>query len=249
MLAALREVREETGHLARPGRPLGEVRYRVGSAPKRVRYWAAEAVDGEFTPGDEVDEVRWLAPGDARSLLSTPRDREVVARFLADAWATVPLLVVRHASAGDRHEWTGDDRLRPLDERGVRQAESIAELFAAYAVEVVCAADVVRCQDTLQPFADAAGLSVRTDPRLGSRADPAAGVDALTELAARGRPAVVCTQREVLARLVSGACSRLGVPTVPSDVGEVPRGSVVALHVTGRTRLVDREWLSGPVSP
>ena len=37
-------------------------------------------VEGEhpFTPGDEIDEVRWLTIDDAMSLLSYERDTEVV---------------------------------------------------------------------------------------------------------------------------------------------------------------------------
>jgi 8-oxo-(d)GTP phosphatase len=35
----------------------------------------------------------------------------------------VRLVLVRHASAGDRPEWEGDDRLRPLDKRGRKQAK------------------------------------------------------------------------------------------------------------------------------
>ena len=34
------------------------------------------------------------------------------------------VLLVRHARAGDRSEWEGDDRLRPLDKKGRRQAKA-----------------------------------------------------------------------------------------------------------------------------
>ncbi len=37
--------------------------------------------------------------------------------------------VVRHAKAGDREEWKGDDRQRPLTKSGVRQAEALAKLL------------------------------------------------------------------------------------------------------------------------
>src|ERR1051325_4834537 len=37
----------------------------------------------------------------------------------------VPLLLIRHASAGSRSEWEGDDRDRGLDERGVDQARRL----------------------------------------------------------------------------------------------------------------------------
>ena len=56
LLGALREIEEETGFTARPGRRLGSLRYAVPEGPKRVRYWACEAVDGAFAANREVDE-------------------------------------------------------------------------------------------------------------------------------------------------------------------------------------------------
>ncbi|OEJ95242.1 NUDIX hydrolase [Streptomyces thermolilacinus] len=81
--AAVREVREETGHACRPGVRLGTVRYRVRERHKVVTYWAAEAGPGTFVPGKEVDTLRWLPPGEARDLLSHPQDRRLVTWFLA----------------------------------------------------------------------------------------------------------------------------------------------------------------------
>jgi 8-oxo-dGTP diphosphatase len=35
-------------------------------------------VGGEFEPNDEVDEVRWVTPEEARGMLSYERDRALV---------------------------------------------------------------------------------------------------------------------------------------------------------------------------
>ena len=40
------------------------------------------------------------------------------------------LVLVRHASAGDPDEWQGDDRLRPLDKKGRKQAARLPEVLA-----------------------------------------------------------------------------------------------------------------------
>ena len=80
--AALREVAEETGFSAELGVDLGEVYYEHDDRPKRVRYWSMRALSGRFEPGDEVDDLRWLPPDDARRLLSYDRDREIVERFM-----------------------------------------------------------------------------------------------------------------------------------------------------------------------
>ncbi|MCK7624615.1 NUDIX hydrolase [Streptomyces sp. RS10V-4] len=79
---ALREVLEETGMTCATGPELPTVRYRVGTRPKEVRYWAAEATGGGFVPNKEVDRLRWAAPETARALLTQDRDRELVAVLL-----------------------------------------------------------------------------------------------------------------------------------------------------------------------
>ncbi|MFF7163875.1 NUDIX hydrolase [Streptomyces sp. NPDC008086] len=83
LAGALREVEEETGHSARPGVELPSLRYLANGRPKEVRYWAAEAGPGTFTPGPEVDRLLWLSPTAARSRLTQPRDRSLVDALLA----------------------------------------------------------------------------------------------------------------------------------------------------------------------
>jgi 8-oxo-dGTP diphosphatase len=77
---ALREVREETGLACVLEDELPQTRY-VDSRgrPKRVRWWRMRPVAGvvfEATP--EVDEVRWLEPGEVAALLSYERDLELL---------------------------------------------------------------------------------------------------------------------------------------------------------------------------
>ena len=77
---ALREVREETGlHCALAGE-LSPTSYtdRKGRA-KVVRYWRMEITrEDPFTPDDEVDELRWLEPREAATLLTYPHDAELI---------------------------------------------------------------------------------------------------------------------------------------------------------------------------
>jgi 8-oxo-dGTP diphosphatase len=78
--AALREVEEETGLRARLLRELPSVNYEVRGRPKVVRYWLMEVESDEgFVANDEVDEVRWVEPAEARALLTYDRDRDVLA--------------------------------------------------------------------------------------------------------------------------------------------------------------------------
>ncbi|MBK9179527.1 MAG: NUDIX hydrolase [Acidimicrobiales bacterium] len=80
---ARREVWEETGLRCSLGRELATVEYhdRFGR-PKTVRYWEMQVEGGTFEPNREVDEIRWLPPDEAASLLTYPRDGEVVAAAL-----------------------------------------------------------------------------------------------------------------------------------------------------------------------
>ena len=77
--AAVREVREETGIQAALREELSSVEYTDPKGrPKTVRYWRMELIGGEFTPNNEVDELRWLPPDEAARCLTYDHDRELV---------------------------------------------------------------------------------------------------------------------------------------------------------------------------
>lgn len=79
-------------------------------------------------------------------------------------------VLVRHASAGNRHDWEGKDRLRPLDERGRRQAAELAELLPPFGIQRVLSSPYLRCVETVEPLAEALGLPVEEDERLAEGA-------------------------------------------------------------------------------
>ena len=76
-----REVVEETGLTCHVARFIGTTEYlhRKGR-PKVVAYFLMGEVDGEFTPNDEVDELRWCTVREAERLLTWDRDRDLLAR-------------------------------------------------------------------------------------------------------------------------------------------------------------------------
>ncbi len=76
---ALREIEEETGLRVSLGEELATTTHLDAQGrPKRIRWWRMTPLSGDFTPSDEIDELRWLTPDEARELLTYPRDIELV---------------------------------------------------------------------------------------------------------------------------------------------------------------------------
>jgi 8-oxo-dGTP diphosphatase len=200
--------------------------------PKRVRYWAMRATGGEFTPNDEVDQVMWLPPREARRHLLPDRDQDVLRDVEHESVATRPCLIVRHASAGERSTWAGEDRDRPLDALGEDQAEALIPLLAAYRIQRVLSADVLRCLETIGPYAEEARLTVESEPLLsetGYAEQPDLAVDRLLELLSSHVPSVVCSQGKTIPGLVTSACAALGAK--PPDDPSVRKAGLIVLHL------------------
>jgi phosphohistidine phosphatase SixA len=100
------------------------------------------------------------------------------------------LLLVRHGSAGDRAAWEGNDRERPLDERGLRQANALAELLKTYEVERILSSPAVRCVQTMEPLAKARGISIEPKDELTEELQATAGAELVRSLA--GAPVAIC---------------------------------------------------------
>ena len=221
---AAREVGEETGFACRLGHLLGEVRYTVADGHKLVRYWCAQALDGTFTPGEETDELRWLRPADAAALLSYAHDVEVLRRFTTVGLPTGTLVLVRHAKAGSRSQWDGDDDLRPLSGAGREQVDQLTGLLRLFGPDRIITAPPLRCHDTVAPVAELLGLPLTVEPLLGEEeywSDPPTSLAWLRELGAEPAVTVACSQGEVIpdavGQLASASTARLDV-----DADDVP---------------------------
>jgi 8-oxo-(d)GTP phosphatase len=110
------------------------------------------------------------------------------------------VLLVRHASAGHRGDWTGDDRERPLDTRGQRQAEGLVELLGERRPTRVVSSGSVRCRQTVEPLAVALGVDVEEAPELFEGSSASAVHDLVERL--NGELPVLCTHGDVLQGLV-----------------------------------------------
>lgn len=221
LTTAVREIAEETGYRVTLGRHLRTVEYRVSGRRKLVAYWSARAAEGEFLPNHEVDELRWLDIAEAHGLLTYPTDRGVLAEFTkypADRLHT--MLLVRHANAGQRSKYSGDDRLRPLDDSGWRQAEALVDILLDFGATRLSAADRVRCVQTMEPAARRLRLAIGSEPALSEEAyvaDPAAAQRRIRELAAEDDGVLaVCSQGGVIPPLMDWWSDRDAVTLPPS---------------------------------
>jgi 8-oxo-dGTP diphosphatase len=135
----------------------------------------------------------------------------------------VIVYLVRHARAGHRESWAGeDDRLRPLDERGQRQAEELVAQLAERDFSRIFSSPYVRCVQSVEPLAEARGLTVEAVDELAEGAGEAAALELFRSLDA---PAVACVHGDLAAALLGenlkkGATAMLDVYTDGVEVLE-----------------------------
>ena len=249
-VTAVREIHEETGFQSHLGRRLMSVSYPIDQGVKKVRYWAARADpagSGEFEPNHEVDKLLWLPVSDAIRKLGYPYDREVLRRFARQPADTKTLLLVRHATAGRKSRYHGDDRKRPLDKRGRAQAESLVSVLLAFGATDLHAADRVRCQQTLGPLADELGTTIRDEPALTEEAyadNRKLARRRLLEIAEKSGTRVICSQGKVIPGLIEWWCERDGVRP---DKSRNRKGGTWVLSSSGG-RLVAADHIGSPLA-
>lgn len=164
LAAALREVEEETGFICFPHEHLGSTQYILPSGKnKHVDYWGMEHIGGSFSTNNEVDKIRWLSKADARKQLSFDRDRDLVKLVPKSYLAKNPLLfLVRHAHAGDRNRWIGDDRRRGLSAKGKKQTADLTKRLQHAGITRLISSPYDRCTETFEPLAKKLNLKLET---------------------------------------------------------------------------------------
>ncbi|HTZ05622.1 MAG TPA: histidine phosphatase family protein [Gaiellaceae bacterium] len=135
------------------------------------------------------------------------------------------VILLRHASAGDRDAWTGDDRARPLDAAGRADADA---LRGAMRATRVVSSPYVRCVETVEPLAASLGLEVELDDRLAEGGSRAGALALLAELDG----GVACTHGDIVEAV-------LGAPLV--------KGAAVVLELAGNEiRVLERLPATSP---
>lgn len=245
---ALREIEEETNVLGRIVTRLADVVYTTPNDNlKRVTYFGVRAIGTpKFKPNSEVDRIEWLSKKQARKRLTYAHDRKLLERAsLKKLEATGRVNLVRHAAAGSRSDWKGDDRKRPITEKGRLQSEAIAETLGRRAPSLIVSSPYVRCVQTGEPLAARLGLDVKT---VGFLEEGSNGTGFLDYVAARpGAEIVMVSHGDVIPEIVQ-RLQRRGIPMssrAPNGVMDCKKGSNWAL-VTEHGRVVSAQYIPPP---
>lgn len=238
--AAVREVEEETGVRIRLGAPLSDVSYRVIKGPKIVHFWVGYAVsETARRPDHEVDEVEWVPIAQARERLTYADEAVVLDEALAMP-ETTAFVVVRHAKATLRKDWSGDDNKRPIDPKGKAQASNLMDLLDAYGIGLLKSSTSVRCVQTLEPYAKRTKLPVKPVSLLSEEIgeEHLAGVQRyVRKLMVRSggtrTGTVVCGHRPVLPAMIAG---------VDLEPHPMVAGAALVVHVDDEGLVVAHEW-------
>jgi 8-oxo-dGTP diphosphatase len=230
IVVALREVHEETGCSAVVGLPLPDQRYLKEDRPKVVHLHAMQALaSAPLDPDVEVDAVRWLPLASAIAEATWERDRTSLIHFAGIHRPTSVVVLLRHASAGERKLWDGPDEERPLDEYGAQQSGALDRLLPAFDISRVVSSPTLRCTQTVAGFAESSGLRVETEASLAEEAyEPAVAEEVLEQLITAPGSSVVCAHGPVLADLIERLTSRLGM--APTGSARVPKGGAWLVH-------------------
>ena len=146
------------------------------------------------------------------------------------------IYLVRHAKAGERRLWTGDDVDRPLSKRGWKQAEAVAKRLEKKRATGLYSSAYVRCVQTLEPLGKRIGEKVRVDPRLFEDEPFEPVLDLLGEV---DDGAVLCSHGDIIPATIQALHRRGMVIDTPPDWG---KSSVWVLRRKGKKITHGKVW-------
>jgi 8-oxo-dGTP diphosphatase len=129
------------------------------------------------------------------------------------------MLLVRHASAGDRELWVGHDHERPLDARGWRQAGELVGQLEHFPLEAIWTSPYRRCVETVLPIASARDLEPQLREELTEELHMTAGIELVKAHA--GEPVLVCGHGGLELALVTPPKWRKGATFVVDDARRI----------------------------
>jgi len=146
------------------------------------------------------------------------------------------IYLVRHAKAGERRLWTGDDVERPLSKRGWRQSEAIGARLAKKGARALYSSEYVRCMQTLEPLGRLIGAQVAVEPRLLEDEPFEPVLDLLGEVESG---AVLCSHGDIIPPTIQALQRRGMIVETPADWG---KSSVWVLRRKGKKITKGKVW-------
>lgn len=144
----------------------------------------------------------------------------------------MPVFLIRHAHAGSRSAWTGDDAKRPLSDKGRIQAEALAARLSGHRIDAILSSPSTRCVQTAEPVAAASGAPVETCDELVEGADPDVAVELV--LAGGGRGVAIVGHGDLIPRVLRRLVA-MGMDAAEPD--RCQKGSLWVIEVDeGRPR-------------
>jgi len=111
------------------------------------------------------------------------------------------MYLLRHARAGRRSAWKGDDELRPLSKVGRRQAAALLDLLADAEIEQIVSSPYVRCVQSVQALSAERDLEIDVVDELREGA-PLEDALRLVEKVS-GHSTVLCTHGDIVQALLT----------------------------------------------
>ena len=115
------------------------------------------------------------------------------------------IYLVRHAKAGERRAWTGDDVARPLSRQGWKQAHAVSERLTAKGVSIIHSSPYIRCVQTVEPLAELLGTEIEVDDRLAEDSPFEPVLDLLAHV---DSSAVLCSHGDVIPATIEALVRR-----------------------------------------
>ena len=244
--AAVRETLEETGLHVVLHQSLTPQEYIFDNLPKTVFYWRARLVKPPvFVPNEEADQLVWVSLKAALKLLTYEVDRQL-AKEAFKAKDTKPLILLRHATAEKRIEWSDryskaipPDSFRPLTPAGIMQSHLIGDLLGAFGINKVVSSDSIRCVATVSPYAASQELALeahQTLSELGWEFNNKSGLKLIRKLAMLNQPVVICGHRPALPALAQAIGNEFDFGDIDASL---PPAGVLIIHRDLRNKTIN----------
>jgi 8-oxo-dGTP diphosphatase len=159
---------------------------------------------------------------------------------------TRAVVIQRHGKAVARDAWIGGEATRPLTPIGCAQAAALVPVLAAYGVSRIVSSAWERCEATIRPYAQAAGLTPKLSKwltELEHKKTPAKVTAIMADVLSASASCVVATHRPVLPTVIDvlrAHIERLPADGLPAADPYLQPGESLIAHVAqvgGRPRI------------